>query len=321
MKAALWLAAACLAVGAVTVSAWAASVGTGASFKGPIGLQLYSLRDQFAKDVPGTLDKVRDMGIVYVETAGTYGMTPEAFKAELDKRGLTAISGHFPYARYKDDPAGVAKEAKALGLKYAGCAWIDHDGEKFDEATVRQAAEVFNKAGEVLAKEGIRFFYHTHGYEFRPYKDGTLFDLLMAETKPENVAYQMDVFWVAHAGEQPAKLLEKYPGRFELTHLKDMKRGTQTGLMSGHSDPANDVALGTGQIEFVPILRAAARIASLSIGKTGEPCAIGMPYCAASSRARVLCPIASIHFGDGPIKRAPASITRCANAAFSDRKP
>lgn len=253
---ALMVAMLTVSVIALSQSVHADAAGTGPSFKGPIGLQLYSLRDQFAKDVPGTLDKVRDMGIVYVETAGTYGLSPEKFKAELDARGLKAVSGHFPYARFRDDPEGIAREAQALGLKYAGCAWIDHQ-DPFDEKTCREAIAVFNSAGEALGKHGIGFFYHAHGYEFRPYGAGTLFDLMMTETNPKFVTFEMDVFWVAHGGERPAALLQKYPGRFQLTHLKDMKRGTETGLFTGSSDPANDVALGTGQIAFAPILRAA----------------------------------------------------------------
>jgi sugar phosphate isomerase/epimerase len=233
-----------------------AAVGTGLSFKGPIGLQLYSLRDQFAKDVPGTLDKVRDMGFTNVELAGTYGLSPEEFKAELDKRGLVAVSAHFPYKRFRDDLDGVAREAKIFGLKYAGTAWIDHK-DPFDEKTCREAIDVFNKAGGVLAKQGTKFFYHTHGYEFQPYPGGTLFDLLVAETKPEYVSYQMDVFWIVHAGQDPVALLEKFGNRFELTHLKGMKESTPTGLDTGHSDTSNDVPVGTGKIDFPPFLRAA----------------------------------------------------------------
>src|SRR6185503_1890826 len=90
----------CIVAMASTNVTKADGAGTGASFKGPIGLQLYSLREQFAKDVPGTLDKVRDMGFKDVELAGTYGLTPEKFKAELDKRGLKAISGHFPFEKF-----------------------------------------------------------------------------------------------------------------------------------------------------------------------------------------------------------------------------
>jgi sugar phosphate isomerase/epimerase len=225
-------------------------------FENAPGLQLYSLREQFKKDVPGTLDKVRAFGIKYVETAGTYGLSPEKFKTELEARGLKAVSGHFPFERYRDDAEGVAKEARALGLEFAGCAWIPHQ-DPFDEKTCHEAAAVFNKAGEALAKHGLKFFYHTHGYEFQSHGDGTLFDLLMKETNPQFVHYQMDVFWIVHPGQDPAKLLEKYSGRWVSLHVKGMKKGTPTGLLTGKSDVTNDVALGTGMIDYVPILRAA----------------------------------------------------------------
>jgi sugar phosphate isomerase/epimerase len=249
----------CLAVGALTLGLTSAAekkVGVGPKFKGPIGLQLYSLRASFAKDVPGTLDKVKSFGIKYVELASTYNLPPEKFKGMLEERGLVAVSGHFPYERFRDEPEVVAKDAKALGLKYAGLAWIPHK-DPFDEKTCREAAAVFNKAGQALAKQGIRFFYHTHGYEFQPMAGGTLFDLLVQETDPKTVAYQMDVFWIVHPGQDPVSLLEKYGKRFALMHVKDMKKGTPTGLLTGKSDVNNDVALGTGMMDWPAILKAA----------------------------------------------------------------
>ena len=232
------------------------STGVGPSFKGPVGLQLYSLRNQFAKDVPGTLDQVRSFGIKYVETAGTYGLTPEKFRSELDARGLKAVSGHFGYELCRDHIEEVARDAKILGLEYVGCAWIPHK-DPFDEKTCREAAAVFNRAGEALAKHGLKFFYHTHGYEFLPYGNGTLFDLLMAETKPQFVHIQMDVFWIVHPGQDPVKLFEKYGSRFALMHLKDMKKGTPTGLFTGHSDVTNNVPMGTGTLDWAAIMKAA----------------------------------------------------------------
>jgi sugar phosphate isomerase/epimerase len=229
--------------------------GIGPDFKGPVGLQLYSLRDQFKKDVTGTLDQVRAFGITNVELAGAYGFAPEKFKQQLDLRQLKAVSGHFPYEQCRDDIEGVAREAKLLGLEYAGCAWIPHK-DPFDEKTCREAAAVFNRAGAALAKHGIKFFYHTHGYEFLPYRDGTLFDLLMAETQSAHVLIEMDVFWVVHAGQDPVKLIEKYGKRFELMHVKDMKRGTPGGF-TGQSDVNNNVVIGQGIIDWPRVLRAA----------------------------------------------------------------
>jgi sugar phosphate isomerase/epimerase len=220
-----------------------------------VGLQLYSLRDQFKKDVAQTLDQVRAFGITNVELAGTYGVAPEKFKEQLDARQIKAVSGHFSYEQCRDDIEGVAREAKVLGLEYAGCAWIPHK-DPFDEKTCREAAAVFNRAGEALAKHGLKFFYHTHGYEFLPYRDGALFDLLMAETNPEYVRIEMDIYWIVHPGQDPVKLLEKYGKRFELMHVKDMKRGTPGGF-TGQSDVTNNVALGAGIIDWPGIFRAA----------------------------------------------------------------
>jgi len=108
------------------------------------------------------------MGIVEVELAsGVPDLAPDAMRAALDKRGLKAVSSHFSYGRWKNDLDNVVKEAKTLGIQYAGCAWIDHKAE-FDADECADAITVFNKAGAALAKEGIKFFYHLHGFEFQP---------------------------------------------------------------------------------------------------------------------------------------------------------
>lgn len=234
------------------------TTGTGSAFKGPIGLQLYSLRGKFAKDVPGTLDLVKSNGIKYVELAGTYNLPVDQFKKMLDERGLVPISAHFGYDRYQKEPEVVAKEAKALGLNYAGVAWITHKAP-FDETQCKSAIEVFNKAGAALAKEGIQFFYHTHGYEFRPHNGETLMDMLIKGTDPKLVAYQMDTFWVKHPGQDPTTWLNKYPNRWKLMHVKDMKQGTESNF-SGGSNVNNDVALGTGVMDWPSILKAAKKV-------------------------------------------------------------
>jgi len=241
-----------------SLSVAAGEPGTGESFTGPLGLQLYSLRGEFgANGVEKTLDHVKAMGITNCELAGVpANTTPEKYKAQLEERGLKPISGHFPFDKFKKDPESIAKEAKALGLKFAGCAWIPHK-DPFDEKTCREAADVFNKAGEILAKEGITCFYHTHGYEFQPHGDGTLFDLFMTETKKEFVSVQMDVMWVVFPGQDPVKLLEKYTSRWVSLHLKDLKKGVALGSLKGGTDVKNDVVLGTGQMDWPAILKAA----------------------------------------------------------------
>lgn len=237
--------------------AWAQAQASGPKMADRIGLQLYSLRKELPQwGMDKTLDQVRDWGFKYVEVAGTGKLSTEQFKKGLADRGLIPIGAHFPYDRLQKDPEGVAAEAMALGLKYAGCAWIPHKGD-FDEKQCRAAAAVFNHAGEVLAKHGLKLYYHNHGYEFRPYKDGTYFDLLAQETDPKYVSFQMDVLWAVLPGQDPAKLLEKYGSRWLLVHLKDLKKGVPTGDMSAHTALTNDVTLGTGQVDWPAFFRAA----------------------------------------------------------------
>jgi sugar phosphate isomerase/epimerase len=226
------------------------------TFNGAVGLQLYSLRDQFARDVKWTLDLISSMGIENVELAGTYGMPPEKFREMLAAKGLKPVSAHFGFESWRDRLDEVLREAKTLGVEYVGCAWIPHQAT-FGDKECGDAVEVFNRAGKAAAAQGLKFFYHTHGYEFQPRANGTLFDRLMAETKPEYVQFQMDVFWIVHAGQDPVKLFEKYGRRFSSMHLKDMKKGTPTGLLTGQSDVSNNVVLGTGVMDWPAILKAA----------------------------------------------------------------
>jgi sugar phosphate isomerase/epimerase len=229
--------------------------GTGDSFKGPLGIQLYSLRDQLKSDVPGTLAKVHEFGFHDVEIYSTHGKTPDEFNALLKANHLTAVAGHFSFERFRDDPEGVAKEAKALKLQWAGTAWVPHKGE-VTEDWARETAKVFNNAGEVLAKHGIKFYYHNHGYEFVKHMDGTLFDLLVKETKPGLVYFEMDVMWTVFPGQDPTKLMEKHAGRWALMHIKDLKKGVPTGSLSGGTDPKNGVVIGTGQTDWPALLKA-----------------------------------------------------------------
>ena len=229
---------------------------TAAPFDGPVGLQLYSLRGIATQNPPKALKQAADFGFKEVETAGTYNLSPEKFRALLAEHGLKPVSGHFPYDRFKNEPEKVVAEAKALGLQYAGCAWISHK-PPFSEAAAREAAAVFNKAGALAAQQGIKLFYHCHGYEFHRLGDATLMDLLMKETNPKHVSFEMDVLWVLFPGEDPVKWLKKYPGRWELMHLKDLKKGVKTGDLSGKTDVTNDVPLGTGQMDWPAILKAA----------------------------------------------------------------
>jgi sugar phosphate isomerase/epimerase len=228
-------------------------------FTQEVGLQLYSLRHEFPKDVEGTLAKIKQMGIRQIEGGGTYKMTPQDFKALLDKYGLTTASMGFGYERFRDDIEGVIKDAKFMGASYVMCSWIPHKGDTFTIEETKKAAQDFNTWGQKLKENGIQFCYHTHGYEFRPHEGGTLFDYLVKNTNPQHVSYEMDVFWVAHPGEDPLKLLKKYPNRFSMMHLKDMKKGVK-GDNTGHAPDEWNVPIGTGQIDFKNLLPEAQRL-------------------------------------------------------------
>jgi sugar phosphate isomerase/epimerase len=138
-------------------------------------------------------------------------------------------------------------------------AWIPHRSD-FKPEDCRRAASDFNRWGEKLKAAGLVFGYHPHGYEFRAHGDGTLLDLLIAETRPELVTFEMDVFWVVHGGGDPVQLMKKYPRRFAMMHLKDMKKGTAVGIPTGNAPDDTNVVIGTGQIDFKAILREAVRI-------------------------------------------------------------
>ena len=232
------------------------SLSTLAQKAAPVGIGLYSFRDQFAKDIPGTMAAVRQMGFRDVEVAGTYGMAPAEFRKLLDKNGLRAVSMG---ADFKDLDANVPKvlaEAKALGVKYVACFWIPHAGDTFTIYNAETAIDVFNTAGKLLADNGITLCYHTHGYEFQNYKDGTFFDYLAENFDPKYINFEMDVFWVKAPGYNPVALLQKYPKRFLLMHLKDRKPGTPDS-QNGHSDVESNVILGQGDVGIAAIMKQA----------------------------------------------------------------
>ncbi len=224
-----------------------------------VGLQLYSLRNQFKTDVEGTLKTIHDWGITKLEGGDTYGLSMDEFGKLLSKYDLDVVSVGASFEELDRNPEAVAEKAKAFGAKYVMCAWIPHEGDNFTIEDTQRAVEVFNRAGEVLSGDNLVLAYHPHGYEFRPYEGGTLFDY-MAENA-EDFYFEMDVYWVQHGGGDPLALLDRYTDQFVLLHLKDMEKG-MTGNDSGHEDVETNVVLGTGQ---VPIAEIAVKAKELGI--------------------------------------------------------
>jgi sugar phosphate isomerase/epimerase len=228
------------------------------SIKDRIGLEMYSLRDYTKTDLPGTLAYVKSLGINEVEITDVNKFTALEYKTALDKAGLTVRSKLISFEDIRDNIDKVIADCKILGIRYIGIGWIPHRQNQFSIEDAKKAVAVFNEGGEKLAQEGIGLFYHCHGYEFKTTEDGsTLFDYIVQHTNPTNVSYECDVYWAFHGGQDPTLLLRKYPGRFVAIHLKDMVFGQATGELSGGTPLTSDVEIGTGQLDFKSILRAA----------------------------------------------------------------
>ena len=212
-----------------------------------IGVQLYSFRNQFKTDVPGTLAAIEKMGFKYIEGGDSYGMPIKDIKLLLDKSKFKVVSIQADYNELEKDPAQFIEKANAYGATYVMCAWIPHPEAPLTIELAKAAVKVFNDAGKVLAAKGIKLVYHAHGYEFAPYEGGTIYDYMMKNMDPRYANFEMDIFWMKHPGQDPVALFSKYPGRYPLVHLKDRLPGTP-GNMLGRADVETNVVLGTGDL-------------------------------------------------------------------------
>ena len=217
----------------------------------------YTYREEFKRDVPGTLDKIKALGITDMEFSSLFGQTAAELRQLLDERGMVCSSFGVSYDDLINKTDEVAKNAVVLGAKFVRVAWLP-DRQPFTLELAEKTAAEFNRIGKQLHEQGLTFCYHNHGYEFVPHGDGTLFDVLMAETNPQDVSFELDILWAHLPGANPAQLLEKYGSRFKLMHLKDLRRGVK-GDFSGKTAVENDVAMGTGQLDLPAILKAAKR--------------------------------------------------------------
>ncbi len=224
-----------------------------------IGLQLYSLRNEFKKDVPGTLAKIKEWKIKQIEGGGSYGLPMEDYKKLLKQNNLEMSSVGAGFEELEKNPQKVVDNAKAFGAKYVMCAWVPHKEGNFTMEEINKAIDVFNAAGKVLYENGIKLCYHPHGYEFRPYENGTMFDYMVSKTDPRYVNFEMDVFWVKHPGQDPVALLKKYPTRFIMLHLKDREPGTP-GNQDGRAPDESNVVLGKGDVGIEAVMKQAKKM-------------------------------------------------------------
>ncbi len=224
----------------------------------PIGVQTYTFRNHFPKGVEKTLDLIKELGFTEIETSGANGVTNADFKKLCDARGISIPSTGAEFGELVKDPQVVVERAKTFGAKFVMCAWIPHKNSSFSLEDAKNAINVFNAAGKILKENGLTLCYHDHGYEFHAYEDGTLLDYMIKNTDPKYVSFEMDVLWTMHGGgaDMPITLLKKYPGRFKLLHVKDLKKGV-VGDLSGGTPAENDVAVGLGQGNWKEIIKQA----------------------------------------------------------------
>ncbi|WP_010268059.1 sugar phosphate isomerase/epimerase family protein [Paenibacillus senegalensis] len=213
-----------------------------------IGLQLYTLREETAKDFKGTLRKVAELGYEGVEFAGYGGIPAGEMKALLDELGLKAIGAHVGLHLLKDNLEQEIDYLKTIGASYMICPYVSPE-ERGGEAEWKERFELLAKVGAEARKHGLVFGYHNHDFEFTGHVgELTIFDALYEATKPEEVQVELDVCWVQFAGQDPLAYIAKYAGRLPLLHLKDFSRKPDGSM--------DTLQLGLGDVDLPAVIQA-----------------------------------------------------------------
>ncbi|MGO9088829.1 MAG: sugar phosphate isomerase/epimerase family protein [Candidatus Sulfotelmatobacter sp.] len=218
-----------------------------------VGVQLYTVRDQMKADFEGSLAKVAAIGYKEVEFAGYFGRTPQQVRAALEKNGLTSPACHVDYDLLAPGkwPAQI-ESAKVIGQGYIVNPWIPEKQRKTDDDWKR-AADTFNRAGAESKKAGVQLAYHNHWFEFLPVNGKLPYDTLLTLCDPDLVKMELDLCWITVGGGDPLKYFDRYPGRFPLVHVKDMKKLPPVTAAGGQDfgDTLKDMAdVGSGIIDW-----------------------------------------------------------------------
>ncbi len=227
-----------------------------------IGLQLYTIRDAMAADVPGSLKKVADMGYKYMELAGYadgkfYGYSPADFRKLVEDLGMEILSSHTQVEATGitlENARKMAEDHALLGVKYCVQPWVVPEARTTIASYQKMAAD-WNQVGQIMKENGIQFGYHNHNFEFNTV-EGKIpyFDVFMTELDKDLVTMEIDLFWATKAGQNPVDIFNKYPGRFQLFHMKDMFTHEEPFFTT---DGVEDFApVGAGVINFKEILAA-----------------------------------------------------------------
>jgi sugar phosphate isomerase/epimerase len=204
-----------------------------------INVQLYTVRNEMAKDFEGSLRKIAALGYRQVEFAGYYNRTPEQIRALLDELKLESPSTHVPIQALRSNPEKAIETAKIIGHRYLICPYLDQS-ERKTLGQFHQHGMLFNKVGEMCQKAGLQFGYHNHDFEFVPIEGRLPMDLLLASTNPDLVKIELDLYWAVKAKQDPVAWLKNNAGRVIAFHVKDMDK-TPSG---------NFTEVGRGVIDF-----------------------------------------------------------------------
>jgi sugar phosphate isomerase/epimerase len=204
-----------------------------------IGLQLYSVRDMMKADLPGTLRKVAAVGYKEVEFAGYFGRTPAQIKELLKKNGLTSPSTHIPIETLEKDSVRAFADAKAIGHDWVTVPWIPEERRKTADSW-KQITTLLNQLGPQAKAAGLRLAYHNHDFEFKTVDGIKPYDMMLSQTDPSLVDFEMDLYWVTFAGNDPLDYFNRFPKRFALVHVKDSAGGPDNKM----------VDVGKGKIDF-----------------------------------------------------------------------
>jgi sugar phosphate isomerase/epimerase len=210
-----------------------------------IGIQLYTIRDMAQEDLPGTLQLLADIGYPEVEPFTLHGRSATEFRALLDEVGIRAIAAHVGVDRWRTELNAVLTEAETLGMPYVGLPGIFPNPEP-TLANYRSLAREMNEWGAAAADRGLRFYYHNHAFEFETVEDGrtVIYDILLEETDPDLVFFELDLYWIVTGGRDPLDYLALYDqSRWPLFHVKD------------RAPNGNFADLGEGTINFSRIFR------------------------------------------------------------------
>lgn len=186
----------------------------------PVAIQVYSVREDAAADLRGTLEKIKEMGYDGVEFAGLYGNSPEDVRAMCEEIGLVPISAHVPFVDMLKNPYGLLADYAKIGCKYVAVPYLnpEHRPDNANFDYVVDFIEVLGKAAKAL---GIQLLYHNHDFEFMTIDGKYALDILYERVPAELLGTELDVCWVNVGGENPSEYIKKYAGRCPVVHLKD----------------------------------------------------------------------------------------------------